>query len=178
MACQSFFGPGGTIVATLVQGSKKVVTTTTYKDYDVLNAYGVIVARATSTAQAPQTGLATQTTSPASTSSSMTPTPNDSSHGLSSSAKAGIGGGIAGGVLLFALGGILGYIVHLRRKRKLGTDLNNEQVSHEGHSGSPFAKEMVYTESELPPGETRSELPTRGAESELSAGREAHELPS
>ena len=98
---------------------------------------------------------------------SSTPTPSQpaSSHGLSTSGKAGIG--IAGGVLLFALGGALGYIIRLRRKRKLRTGLDNELPEYKDKLGTPSTHEVIPS---------RSELPTSKEALELPVGREVHEL--
>ena len=62
MACQSFYGMGGTIVVTRSSGSDEEVVTTTYREFDVLNAYGVVIASATETSTTAAPTSATSTT--------------------------------------------------------------------------------------------------------------------
>ncbi|KAF2110951.1 hypothetical protein BDV96DRAFT_583181 [Lophiotrema nucula] len=171
MACQSFFGLAGLLVATQMSGSETVTTTTTYQASDVLNAYGVIVvpATSTSTAQASTTGLATQTSSITTATSTSPPSQSASSHGLSTSAKAGIGGGIAGGVLLLALGGGLGFVIYRRGKWCPRTDIGNTPPQYGDKAGVVPAHEVNPSHAELATGRNMSEL---------STGRDAQELPT
>lgn len=109
-----------------------------------------------------------QTSSSVATSSASNPSQSSLSNGLSTSQKAGIGGGIAGGVLLLALVAVLFYMNRLKRKRPFHTNPDDEPPQYTGKLGTTSVHEVVYGHSELAEGNNHSELPT---------GREVHELP-
>jgi hypothetical protein len=120
------------------------------------------------------------TSTPPLTSTPSQPASSESSKGLTTLKRAGIGGGIAGAVLLVALGGALAYIVRLRRKIGLRADYDNISpqggdtpgtypAHKEGSSVTYYAHEVNTGISELPAGREIPELPV---------SKEACELPT
>ncbi|PVI02888.1 hypothetical protein DM02DRAFT_699582 [Periconia macrospinosa] len=179
MACQSFFGASGVIRVTSLSGDSLVTKMTSYAHSDVLNAYGIVIAVATTTSSVMKesgTDLA-QTTSftsivPTSTSTSTsTPAsslpPSTPSGGLTTAQKAGVGGGIIGGVLILALiGGLLYYIRQLKRKQSPPIGPKEDSLSIREFDDASSVHELIV------PAKYAHELPT-GRRS-----NEAHELPS
>ncbi|CAI6333815.1 unnamed protein product [Periconia digitata] len=189
MACQSFFGGSGTILVTKSSGEEIITTTTSFGASDVLNAYGIIVALATETSSSTPAITTTSQTSniepiQTSTSSQITPAipastsqQTESSRKLSTAEKVGIGGGIAGGILLLTLGGALGYYIMLSKRQKSAIVASKLQPPSPLHEIDSWPiHEMVMHHPETTRGKVTYGLYTSGATHELSTDRDASEL--
>jgi hypothetical protein len=108
---------------------------------------------------------------------SQPPSQPPSSHGLSTAAKGGIGGGVAG-ILLLALGGAWVLFTRQKRKRSLHADTNDDVPEYHDAVKAQHAHAGMDSHAELAAGPEPREMGAGRPMSELPAGRAAHELPA
>jgi hypothetical protein len=97
-------------------------------------------------------------------------------NGLSTATKGGIGGGIAG-ILLLALGDAWVFFTRQKRDRSLHTDINDDLPEYEDAVKTQHTYGGIDSHAELPAGPATHELAASRPMSALPAGRVTHELP-
>jgi hypothetical protein len=110
---------------------------------------------------------------------SQPPSQPPSSHGLSTAAKGGIGGAVAG-ILLLVLGGAWVLFTRQKRRRSLHADVNNDlpEYQYQDAVKTQHAHAGMDSHAELAAGSEPREMGAGRPMSELPAGRVVHELPT